>query len=182
MSQASTTPTAPPPSRNVLVTLFGVLTLLWGFALILAFVGLYVATDRVFEIMNVVIKMEEKATEKEGVKKDVTEKAEQKVNEGLATIKAYLAVVAGIGGAFGLIGFIGGIGMTFRIGRVLAFLFALIHAGLGGLALFGGVKANVPYSDPYMIVAITFLAYGVLTLLLLLFSGGEFVRERGAVA
>ena len=166
MSQAPTTP----PSRNIVVTLLGVLTLLWGLAIMAFFIyGIAFFNDWLNLLMkgvNVAANQDPKATQEQ----------KEAIENFFASFRNLINVFFGIFAFIGLIGFIGGIGVTFRIGRVLAIIFALINALIGGGALNQGLKATPPHSLNEMIVPIAILAYGVITFFVLLFVGKEFRR------
>jgi hypothetical protein len=166
MSQA---PTAPPPSRSPLVTLLGLLTLLWGLAIMAFFIYGIVRFE---DFMNLVTRVANVATAQDP---KAAEDAKEKIDQLLGMFRNMVNVVFGVFAFIGLIGFIGGIGVTFRIGRVLAFIFALINALLGGGALQKGLEAQKPMTE--MILPIAILAYGVLMILVLPFCGRAFARQ-----
>ena len=172
MSQAPTT-TAPPP-RNLFVTLFGLLTLLWGLAILGFFVYAIVKFDEWLNLLgnlcNFVLQNDPNARQQ----------VMDGVNTFLSFFRSLLNAFFGVFAFIGLIGFLGGFGVTFRFGRALAILFTLLNAAAGGGALYGGLQNNYPVQD--LIVPIVVLGYGVITFLVLLLAGGEFRRERGVEA
>ncbi len=159
---------APPyPQRNILVTLVGVIMLLLGLAYLGFGLFAIVQGEQVIKILNDAFAK----AEAEGAVK-IEGKDAQEAKEGFEKLlRGMILFVGGCLGIWGALMAFAGYRVTARKGRVLAIIFGVLMVLGNGGALAKGAQGATPIT-----LAITggFLAYGLLTVIILIMRGEEF--------